>query len=252
MNFKDSIVLVTGGTSGIGLSLVEEFAKAEANVIFTGTKKINFKKIINPKLIKKIKYKVLDFTKESSVRKYIDYIDKLKTIDVLINNAGINKINHIYDASTIDWKRINKVNLEGPFLINKAVSKKMKDQKFGKIINISSIFGVVSRQKRVIYSSTKWGLIGMTKAMALDLAPYNVLVNSVSPGFVNTELTKKILGKEKMLEIAKKIPISRLANPNEISKLIFFLCSNLNTYITGQNISISGKIILCLNLINTL
>ena len=212
MNFKDSIVLVTGGTSGIGLSLVEEFAKAEANVIFTGTKKINFKKIINPKLIKKINYKVLDFTKkESSVRKYIDYIDKLKTIDVLINNAGINKINHIYDASTIDWKRINKVNLEGPFLINKAVSKKMKDQKFGKIINISSIFGVVSRQKRVIYSSTKWGLIGMTKAMALDLAPYNVLVNSVSPGFVNTELTKKILGKEKMLEIAKK-------SQSEISK----------------------------------
>ena len=116
----------------------------------------------------------------------------------------------------------------------------MKSQNFGKIINISSIFGVVSKKKRAAYSSTKWGLIGLTKAVALDLAPFNVQVNAISPGFVDTNLTKKILGVEKMKEISSTIPLGRLASSEEISKVALFLCSNLNTYITGQNIIVDG------------
>ena len=116
----------------------------------------------------------------------------------------------------------------------------MKKQKSGKIINIASIFGVVSKEKRAAYSATKWGLIGFTKAVALDLALFNVQVNAVSPGFVDTDLTRKILGLKNMKQLTKTIPQGRLAKPDEIAKVVLFLCSDYNTYITGQNIVVDG------------
>ena len=111
---------------------------------------------------------------------------------------------------------------------------------FGKIINIASIFGVISKEKRAAYSSTKWGLIGFTKAVALELAPFNIQVNAVSPGFVDTDLTRKILGLENMKQLEETIPQGRLANPDEIANVVLFLCSSQNTYITGQNIVVDG------------
>ena len=127
--------------------------------------------------------------------------------------------------------------------MTQAASEKMKKQKSGKIINIASIFGVVSKENRAAYSSTKWGLIGFTKAVALDLASFNVQVNAVSPGFVNTDLTRRILGPENLKQLVKTIPQGRLAQPEEIAKVVLFLCSNQNTYITGQNIVVDGGFI---------
>jgi 3-oxoacyl-[acyl-carrier protein] reductase len=118
----------------------------------------------------------------------------------------------------------------------------LKKGKGGKIINISSIFGVVSREKRSMYSASKSALLGLTRASALDLSKHNVLVNSVSPGFVNTSLTRKILGKKGMKNIIKEIPIKRMATTKDISNLIIFLCSNYNSYITGQNFIIDGGV----------
>ena len=116
----------------------------------------------------------------------------------------------------------------------------MKKNKYGRIVNIASIFGVISREKRAAYSSTKSGLIGLTKATAHDLAKDNILVNSISPGFINTELTKNILGEKSMKEISSSIPLKRLGDPDEIAKLVLFLTSDQNTYITGENIIIDG------------
>lgn len=129
--------------------------------------------------------------------------------------------------------------MSGPILLTKIISKKMKVKKFGRIINISSIYGVTSKEKRSLYSSSKFGLIGLTKSSSLDLSKYNILVNSISPGIFKTKLTKKILG-NKMNDVRKTIPLKKLGDPNDIANLCVFLCSNQNNYITGENIVIDG------------
>ena len=137
-------------------------------------------------------------------------------------------------------ENIIKINLTIPAQIIKITSKNMIKKRQGKIVNISSIFGSISKNKRASYSSSKSGLIGLTKACALDLAKYNILVNSLSPGFVNTLLTKKILGKKLMKKMEKNIPIKKMASPEDIVPYIIFLTSDYNQYITGQNCIIDG------------
>ena len=240
MNFADKTIIITGGTRGIGAAMVSAFCDAGANIILSGTKKSYDEKIAFDNYKNNISYHQLDFSCDKSVKNFIRFIEDLDRVDVLINNAGINKIDSVTDISEDDWDSINTVNLKGPFLLTRAVSEKMKKENSGKIINIASIFGVVSRQKRATYSSTKWGLIGFTKAVALDLSSFNIQVNAVSPGFVDTELTRQILDPEKIKLLAHTIPQGRLAEPDEIAKVVLFLSSNQNTYITGQNIVVDG------------
>ena len=240
IDFTDKTVIITGGTRGIGAAMVSAFSGAEANVIITGTKEPG---AVNLDLIKSnrsIQYHQLDFSSDESVKNFIHTVNELNKIDVLINNAGVNKIDTISEISVDDWDWINTVNLRGPFLLTQSVTETMKKQNSGKIINIASIFGVVSKEKRAAYSSAKWGLIGFTKAVALEMASFNVQVNAVSPGFVDTELTRRILGPENMKRLVKTIPQGRLANPDEIANVVLFLCSDLNTYITGENIVVDG------------
>ena len=236
IDFTNKTVLVTGGTRGIGASIVRHFENLNAEVIATGANKDQLHKSIN----RRVKYHYLDLRNEKSISDFIEYISQLKKIDVLINNAGMNKIDPIEKIKDEDWHNIYNINLYGPFVLTREISKIMKKNKYGRIVNIASIFGVISREKRAAYSSTKSGLIGLTKATALDLAKDNILVNSISPGFINTELTKNILGEKSMKEISSSIPLKRLGDPDEIAKLVLFLTSDQNTYITGENIIIDG------------
>jgi len=240
LDFSNKTVIITGGTRGIGAAIMNNFCNAGANVVITGTKKPEDVITDSPNHRHNIQYHKLDFSDNKSVKEFINVINKLNKIDVLINNAGVNKVETITEISLDDWDWINAVNLRGPFILTQAVSKKMKDQNFGNIVNIASIFGIVSKQKRASYSSTKWGLIGFTKAVALDMAPFNVHVNAVSPGFVDTELTREILGPKSIKKLGKTIPQGRIAKPDEIANVVLFLCSDLNTYITGQNIVVDG------------
>jgi len=240
LNFKDKTIIITGGTRGIGAAMVSAFCDADANVVVTGTKKTRVESPVVSNIQNSIQYHQLDYSSAESVKEFISLIKGLDKVDVLINNAGVNKIESVTEISVDDWDWINAVNLRGPFLLTQAVSETMKEQNFGKIINIASVFGVVSKEKRAAYSSTKWGLIGFTKAAALDLAPFNVQVNAVSPGFVDTDLTHRILGPENMKQLVETIPQGRLAQPEEIAKVVLFLCSEQNTYITGQNIVVDG------------
>lgn len=236
IDFTNKTVLVTGGTRGIGASIVRHFENLNAEVIATGANKDQLHKSIN----RRVKYHYLDLKNEKSISDFIEYISQRKKIDVLINNAGMNKIDPIEKIKDEDWHNIYNINLYGPFLLTREISKIMKKNKYGRIVNIASIFGVISREKRAAYSSTKSGLIGLTKATAHDLAKDNILVNSISPGFINTELTKNILGEKSMKEISSSIPLKRLGDPDEIAKLVLFLTSDQNTYITGENIIIDG------------
>jgi 3-oxoacyl-[acyl-carrier protein] reductase len=240
MDFTDKTIIITGGTRGIGAAMVNAFCNARANVVVTGTKKTGVETLDVPDSQNNIQYHQLDYSSAESVKEFISLVKGLDKVDVLINNAGVNKIDSVTEISLDDWDWINAVNLRGPFLLTQAVSEKMKKKKSGKIINIASIFGVVSKENRAVYSTTKWGLIGFTKAVALDLASFNVQVNAVSPGFVNTDLTRRILGPENLKQLVETIPQGRLAQPDEIAKVVLFLCSALNTYITGQNIVVDG------------
>ena len=239
-DFSNKTVIVTGGTRGIGAAIVELFQQCNADVIATGTDTKEMDRINRDPSGGKLKYIHLDFNSNDSVQSFLDFINKRDRIDVLINNAGVNKIATIDKIDENEWDWINKVNLRGPFLLTKAVSEIMKKQGYGRILNIASIFGVVSKVKRAAYSTTKWGLVGFTKAVALDLAPHNILVNAVSPGFVDTELTRKILGNKEIKELIDTIPQKRLADAGEIAKTVVFLTSHHNTYITGQNIIVDG------------
>ena len=232
ISYKNCNVVVTGASKGIGKSISEMYSKLGANVL--GNSGTKFSKKKNIKIIK------ANFLFDNELDLFLKEIRKLKKIDILINNVGINKISEISKITDQSIDEIIKVNLVSTIKISREVSKKMKKQKYGKIINISSIFGVVSKQKRSLYSSTKFALNGFTKAIALDLAEYNVQVNSICPGFVKTDLTKKILGYKGMNKIKKEIPLRRLAEPSEIAKMITLITSNHFTYMTGENIALDG------------
>ena len=235
LDFKNKIVLITGGAGGLGKSICSKFLQLGAKVIVTTTKK----ELVNKKTSKKI-YMHLNYSDKNSVQNFLNNLRKIKKIDILINNAGINQLSYISEIDEKYLEEIYGVNLKGPIIMTKQISKIMIKNKSGKIVNISSIFGVVGKSGRSLYSATKFGLIGLTKSSALDLAKYNILVNSVAPGVINAGLTKKILKSKELKKIKGEIPLNRLGEPLAVSYLVCFLCSKLNNYITGQNFIVDG------------
>jgi 3-oxoacyl-[acyl-carrier protein] reductase len=241
--FRNKTVLITGATRGIGKSIAEVFAEAGANLILTGTKNVeieNLNKNLKAKGIENIQYWQADFSDQDSIVKFLNRISNLEKIDVCINNAGINIVNNFVDSTYEDFLKIQEVNLNIPYRILKEVAPKMLQQNYGRIVNIASIWSVVSREGRSMYSTSKSGLIALTKTLSVEWASHNVLVNAISPGFTLTELTNKTNTKEQLETIQKLIPARRLAEPVEMARVVAFLCSDLNTYLTGQNIVIDG------------
>lgn len=243
IDFSGKTALVTGGTRGIGKQVAEDLAALGAEVILTGSNSEQIESLNQEaakNADKRHRYMAVDFLNKENTKKFLTEIGSMQRIDICINNAGINRINYIDETLLEDWHDISTVNLTAPFLITRTVSRIMKANRYGRIVNIASIFGVISKAKRSLYSITKFGLRGLTVSSALDLAPYNVLVNAISPGFVETELTQRILSKDERDKLAEQIPVGRFALPEEISKAVLFLASDQNTYITGQNIIIDG------------
>lgn len=243
VDFHGQVVLVTGATRGIGWQLARDFASLGAQLVMTGTKRPSTEEL--RAITRKgegtlLGFHEVDFTDQERTRVFLRELARYKKIDVSVNNAGINRISRIHESRVEDWDDILSVNLKAPYLITRVVSRTMKRHGYGRIINISSIFGLISREKRSIYSSSKSGLLGLTVASSNELARYNVLVNAVSPGFVLTDLTKRILSKAEMSKLAAQVPVRRLATPDEISHVVVFLASGYNTYITGQNIIVDG------------
>jgi len=243
IDFSGQVALVTGGTRGLGKQIADDLFDLGANLVLTGTNSKQIEELnhsLSREKQKRVKYIAADFKDSKNITQFTEQIMACERIDVCVNNAGINRINYIDETLLEDWDDIITVNLKAPFMIIREVAKIMKKINYGRIVNISSIFGVISRTKRSIYSASKFGLKGLTLSVANELAKYNILVNSVSPGFVLTELTKSILTKKEMLELADEIPVGRLATPDEISRVVIFLASSLNTYIAGQNIIADG------------
>jgi len=237
IDFSKKTAIVTGGTRGIGKSIVSLLLESGCYVIYTGTKKQPISSI------KDGQYEQLDLSDEKSTDRFVKkIIDKTSRIDILVNNAGINIVEPIDEIQDENWEKVLAVNLTGSMRLMRAVAKVMKNGHGGRILNVSSIFGIVSKAKRSSYSASKAGIIGLTRASSLDLAPYNILVNALCPGFTSTELTKSILSSKEINDLSSQIPLGRFADTQEIAKIAVFLCSNLNTYLTGQTIVVDGGI----------
>lgn len=213
-------VLLTGGSRGIGEAILKLL-------------KSKHYKIIAPTRIE------LDLSNNKSIEDFIKKHKKTR-IDIIINNAGVNNPQWVEEISNENLFETIQVNLIAPIFLIRGLIQGIKKRKWGRIVNISSVFGVVGRGKQILYSSSKHGLNGMTKTLALELAPYNILVNSVCPGFTKTDLVVKRNTPEKIKVFANDIPMGRLAEPKEIANLVEFLISEKNTYITGTNIIIDG------------
>ena len=243
LDFAGRTVLVTGATRGIGAAISEAFRDANANVIATGTNPDSIAELnrqAEAAGIENIRYLAVDFSDRESLDAFLEAIDGEARIDVCVNNAGINRINPIDEILVEDLDAVLDINLRAPFLVCRSVTRLMKKAGYGRIVNIASIWSVISKPGRSVYAATKFGLVGMTKTLAAELAASNILVNAVSPGFVETEMTATTLSEDERRALASQVPINRFAQPVEIAKVVLFLASDQNTYLTGQNIVVDG------------
>ena len=240
INLENKVALVTGGTRGIGWSISEQLLKAGARVLATGTDEFQIKKLNDENQNNSLKYFTLNLKDPKNIEKFINEIDEKYDIDILINNAGINIVSEAVEIDNDDFIEIQKINVHGPFLLAQAFGKKMIEKQWGRIVNIASIWSVITRPGRLSYSTSKMALLGISKTLAIEWAKHNVLVNCVSPGFTLTELTATTNNKEELKIIENKIPQNRMAMPEEIAKGVLFLSSELNSYMVGQNIIIDG------------
>ena len=222
--------LVTGGTRGIGLSCVEKLTEQGFEVYYTGR---------NVKIDGFDGFLKADFSSREGISEFCSEISELE-IDVLVNNAGVNNpkpLSHI-EFPDIDWAF--NINLIAPLKITKTVVPHMITNNWGRVINIGSILGEISREFRSVYSITKSGLVGMTKAHSAEFAKSGVLVNCVAPGYLDTDLTRKNLGPQGILEISKQIPVGHLGSPRDIAEIVCYLASESSSFITGQVFTVDG------------
>ncbi len=224
--------LVTGGTRGIGLAIAESLYEAGYTIYVSGKSK-------RVQVSAKFSYLGYDMADAQEVEAFALKVTDLN-LDILINNAGINKVGPLADYNLKDYSRIQQVNVTAAYRLCQAVIPFMVQQKFGRIVNITSIFGVVSKAGRSAYTTSKFALFGLTRSLALEVASHNVLVNCIAPGFVDTDLTRQVLGHEGIARIITQVPIGRLAQPSEIAAYVKFLVSEENSYLTGQNIVVDG------------
>ncbi len=226
------VALVTGATRGIGLAIARELMDRGAEVIATGT-------AAQADGCPVTRYLQLDFLDKGSVAAFLTGILDLK-IDILVNNAGINRVESFESLPSDDFERVLRVNLMGPFELCKAVLPGMRERGWGRIVNVGSIFGKISKERRAAYSASKFGLDGMTVALSAEYAQFGILANTVAPGFVDTELTRRVLGDAGIKTMVAGVPSRRLAKPEEIAELVAWLVSEQNSFLTGQCVAIDG------------
>ncbi|MFA6078761.1 MAG: 3-oxoacyl-ACP reductase family protein [Candidatus Omnitrophota bacterium] len=238
---KDKVAIVTGGTRGIGRAVVFDLIENAAKVVFTYIKSDESAAIILDEIkelngeAEAIKADVRDYGEAKRVVE--ETIKKFGHLDILVNNAGVTRDKALMMMDPSDWQEVIDTNLTGYFNMAKACIVTMMKQKSGNIVNLSSISGVTGTARQINYSSAKAGIIGMTKSLAKEVAPYNIRVNAIAPGYIETDMTKDLKGKE---DLIKMIPAGRFGKPEEVAKVVTFLVSGKAAYITGQTVKISG------------
>lgn len=241
-HFTNKCILVTGANRGIGLDIAINLAKAGATVLGTSTSSAGTE-IINNALRQynpKCKGYVVDTSEISSMEKLIkDIHEDDYAIDILVNNAGIVKDNLILRAKEEDWEKVQSVNIKGPYFLSKLCLKDMLRKKWGRIINISSVVGLIGNPGQTMYSATKAALLGFTRSLAKELGKKNININTVAPGFIGTGMTDGMTAEQIELML-KQIPLGKIGTGNDIAYAVLFLCSPWSDYITGEIINVNG------------
>ena len=238
ISFKNKNILITGASGGIGSELVKKFVSLEGNVLGSGTKteKLDLLKKKYPN----IKVKKFNLEEHSRVEEFIDNVAlELGGLDILINNAGINMDNLSLRMKDDEWKKVIDTNLTSTFLLSKYAIKKMLKNKFGRVINITSIVGHTGNVGQPNYAASKAGIIGMSKSLAIEYAKKNITINCVSPGFIVSDMTLNIAEKVKLF-LTSRIPMGKLGTGEDVSNCVAFLSSEQASYVTGETLHVNG------------
>lgn len=249
MQSKNKRAIVTGGTRGIGKAIVKELAsKSCCGVLFSDVAFIynscdecaaEIEKEVGSLDTKIIGFKA-DATSLEDAQKTVDAaIEKLGGVDILVNNAGITRDNLLLRMSEKEWDDVINVNLKSVFNYTKAVLKHMVNQRYGRIVNIASVVGLIGNAGQANYAASKSGIIGFSKSIAREVASRNITVNCVAPGFIETDMTKSLNEKQREM-LSQTIPMKRMGKPEDIARVVGFLCSPDADYITGQVIAVDG------------
>lgn len=243
-NLAGRVAVITGASKGLGRQMAQSLAAAGAAVALVARSETLLQGVAADIRNQGGKAEVLtaSVTDEAGVSEVAQQVaEKLGVCDILINNAGMNNRKSIEDFTLAEWNEILAVNLTGPFLLSRAFVPAMKKKRFGRILNMTSIMSHVSLPSRTGYSSTKAGLLGFTKSLALELAPFNITVNGISPGPFGTEMNKPLMeDPEKNAMFTARIPVGRWGKVEEIGALAVYLCSEEAGFITGTDIVIDG------------
>lgn len=246
IDFNGKVIIVTGSGRGIGREIAESFTKNGATVIISDYSTESLIETENLFTTKGYSFKAIpcDVTNSEDVQNLIDLTYKeFGKIDVLINNAGITKDNLILRMKDEQWDSVIETNLKGVFLTTRASVKYFLKQRYGKIINISSVVGITGNIGQSNYSASKAGIIGFSKSIARELAIRNITVNIVAPGFIDTPMTS-VLPDGVKKDFIKKIPLKRMGTPTDIANIVLFIASPLADYITGQVINVDGGMVM--------
>jgi len=234
MRFSGKKVFVTGATRGIGRAIAAAFRAEGARVIGTGTGEVTAGLNVSCD-----EYVRADFSDLAQVYACAEIVRRIEP-DVLVNNAGINKIAPFVDIVPEDFRNIQQVNVFAPFLLCQAAIPGMKRKGWGRIVNLSSVWGKISKEHRASYSASKFAVDGMTLSLAIEHGADGIIANCVAPGFTDTELTRRVLGEDGINRLVQTVPMRRMAGVEEIAGFVVWLGGPDNNYVTGQNIAIDG------------
>ena len=239
IDLKNTNIILTGATGGIGNSILEKLITSGANVLATGTNEDKLNSI--KEKYKNIITEKFDISNHSEIESFVNKAtDTLGgRIDVLINNAGITRDNLSIRMKEDEWQKVIDINLTSTFLLSKNSIKKMLKSKKGKIINITSVVGHTGNIGQANYTASKAGVVAMSKSLALEYGKKNINVNCISPGFITTDMTDKINDDYKEI-LKSRIPLDRFGSPNDIANAVIFLSSELSDYITGETLHVNG------------
>jgi len=238
INFKNKKILVTGATGGIGREIVKKFVSLDGEVLATGT---NIKKLdLLKKEFPNIRVLNFDISTHEKIEEFIENVaTQLSGLDILINNAGVNRDNLSLRMKDEEWKKVLDINLSSTFLMSKYAIKKMLKNKYGRIVNITSVVGHTGNLGQSNYSASKAGIIGMSKSLAIEYAKKNITINCVSPGFIQSRMTDNINESVKAV-LTSRIPMSKLGNGEDVANSVAFLSSDQASYITGETLHVNG------------
>ena len=238
INFKNKKILITGATGGIGKALVKKFASLEGSVLATGTKIEKLEAL--KKEFSNINILKFDISDHSKIEEFVENVSsQLNGLDVLVNNAGINVDNLSLRMKDEEWKKVIEVNLGSTFFLCKYAIKKMLKNKYGRIVNITSVVGHTGNLGQANYAASKAGINGMSKSLAIEYAKKNITINCVSPGFIQSKMTDNIVESIKAV-LTSKIPMAKLGTGEDVSNTVAFLSSDAASYITGETIHVNG------------